>query len=612
MNQVDEAARAGRLSDGAARALRTWLSGAAYASQREAISELLAHGAWEELQDAFGSVIPFGTGGRRGPMGPGPNRINERTIGESAQGLARYVLGSRRGEASAVQPEDAPGTRPAAKPGRIVIAYDTRHKSRRFAEVAASVIAANGLEALLFEGPRATPELSFAVRHLSADAGIVISASHNPPADNGFKAYWSDGGQVVPPHDQAIIDEVVKSGDPAGMDLGEAARQGLYRAVGEEIDRAYIAYTAGLVFGDAKDLKIALTPLHGTGTTSVAPSLLAAGFTDIVRVGSQWDADPSFSGVPNQSPNPENPAALEAGTREADKTGAEVVFGSDPDADRLGAMVRRRGEWVFFTGNQIGVLLFEHIARSLAEAGKIPKGGVLLKTCVTSDLLDRIAERYGIAVQGDYLVGFKYIAEAIQAMPDAGGFVFGIEESHGYLRGPQVRDKDAAQAAVLLAERGAQLKREGRTLRDDLEAIWARYGYHSELTRSIALQGAGGGALAAKMMDALRADPPRDLAGERIVAVADRKTGAIVDPASGRELGRTRGVSGNLLVFHLREGGAERISIRPSGTEPKVKMYVQLRGEGSAAESAVETARAAVDARAVRLSAALEERTRRA
>lgn len=601
LGPIDDATRAGLIESGAAKTLRTWYSGAAYASQREAIAALVARGAWEEIQDAFGSVIPFGTGGRRGPMGPGPNRINERTIGESAQGLARYVLESRQRAGSG-----------STKAGRVLIAYDTRHNSRSFAEVAASVIAANGLEALLFAGPRSTPELSFAVRHLGADAGIVISASHNPPGDNGFKAYWSDGGQVVPPHDTAIIDEVVKSGDPARMALEEAATRGLYRVIGEEVDRAYVAYAAGLVFGQAKGIEIVLTPLHGTGTTSVAPALTAAGFDHVTRVGSQWDPDPDFSGVPDRSPNPENPAALEAGVREAERAGADVVLGSDPDADRLGAMVRRRGEWVFLTGNQIGVLLFDHIARSLAASGKVPKNAALLKTCVTSDLLDRIAEKHGIAVHGDYLVGFKYIAEAIQAMPDPGAFVFGIEESHGYLRGPLVRDKDAAQAAVLLAERAAQLKEEGRTLRDELESIWSRYGYHVELTRSIALQGTGGGALAAKMMEALRADPPRELGGERIVAVADRKTGEIVDPATRKPVGKTRGTPGNLLVFHLKEAGAERISIRPSGTEPKIKMYVQLRGEGSAAQSATDKARAATDARAARLSAALEERTRRA
>jgi len=268
--------------------------------------------------------------------------------------------------------------------------------------------------------------------------------------------------------------------------------------------------------------------------------------------------------------------------------------------------------WVT-AAREIGTTLsWADAASTLSASGRVPKNAALLKTCVTSDLLDRIAEKHGIAVQGDYLVGFKYIAEAIEAMPDPAAFVFGIEESHGYLRGPQVRDKDAAQAAVLLAERAAQLKKEGRTLRDDLESIWSRYGYHTELTRSIALEGTGGGALAAKMMDALRADPPRELGGERIVAVADRKTGAIIDPANGAPIGKTRGVPGNLLVFHLKKGGAERISIRPSGTEPKIKMYVQLQGSGSAAESAAEKARAATDARAARLSAALEERTRRA
>ena len=458
---IDRAERAGKLGAAAATALRRWMGDEAFAAHRAEIGALIDREAFDELQDAFGAVIPFGTGGRRGAMGPGPNRINERTIAESAHGLANYVL--RSGAKGA-----------AGGPARIVIAYDTRRNSRAFAETAASVVAGNGMEALLFEGPRSTPELSFAVRHLGAAAGIVISASHNPPEDNGFKAYWSDGGQVVAPHDAAIIEEVVKVTTTPRLPLEEAARRGLYREIGREVDGAYLDYVAGLTLGSSRDVRIVFTPLHGTGTTSVAPALREAGFGDVHPLPLQWEADPDFSGVPGRSPNPENPAALDAAVKLAESIGADLVLGSDPDADRLGAVVRHGGAWEFLTGNQIGVLLFEHIARSLAASGTVPARAALLKTCVTSDLLDRIAAEHGIAVQGDYLVGFKYIAEAIGAMPDPSAFVFGIEESHGYLRGAGVRDKDAAQAAVLLAERAAELKAEGpdaeRGARGDLGA----------------------------------------------------------------------------------------------------------------------------------------------
>lgn len=599
---IEEAVRSGKLAPETSKVVITWLTDPAYASQREDLAALIARKDYEEVQDAFGSVIPFGTGGRRGAMGPGPNRINERTIAESTEGLCKHVLESARGRF------DGPQERGR---GRIVIAFDTRRGSRPFSEVAASVIAGNGLEALLFEDPRSTPELSFAVRRLGARAGIVISASHNPPNDNGFKAYWSDGGQVVPPHDKAIIDQVLRVREITRLGLEEAARQGLFRRIGEEIDREYANYTAKLSLVSGRAVKIVYSPLHGTGTTSVAPALDVAGFRNVQPVPSQYDPDPTFSGVPGRSPNPENPPAVEAAVRQARETGADLVLASDPDADRLGAVVRHRNDWVFLTGNRIGVLIFEHVARQLSVNGKSPRGGLLLKTCVTTDLLDRIAESYGLHVQGDFLVGFKYIAEAIESLTDPGLFVFGIEESHGYLRGSSVRDKDAAQAAVLLSERAAELKEQGRTLVDALEEIWGRYGYYSEVTRSIPLDGKGSsGNLGAKIMDMLRDKPPRSIAGEKVLAVVDRRTGSMSDPETGRSLGRATGTSGNLLVFHLAENGAERISIRPSGTEPKIKMYVQVRSKGCGAAAGTE-ARAALDLRAETLAADFTELARR-
>jgi len=592
---VDAARQSGRLGRSAGENLLQWSRDEGYAAEWEAMAALLTTGDLDEIEDAFAAVIPFGTGGRRGAMGPGPNRINERTIGESAQGLSRYVLASR---------DEARADRAAARIASIVIAYDTRHNSRRFAEHAASVVAGNGIKALLFDGPRSTPELSFAVRWYEASAGIVISASHNPPTDNGFKAYWTDGGQVVPPHDRAIIEEVTRVTEIARLDLEHAARRGLFAWIGTEVDKAYIDYCAGLLLETERAVRIVYSPLHGTGTTSVAPVLFSSGFQDVFNVDSQWSPDPEFSGVPGRSPNPENPPALDAAIRQAQAIGADLVLASDPDADRLGAAVLHRGEWVFLTGNRIGVLLFDHVARSLAATGRIPKGAVLLKTCVTSDLFDRIAESYGISVQGEFLVGFKYIAEAIQKMPDPSLFVFGTEESHGYLRGPAVRDKDAAQAAVLFAERAASLKSEGRTLLDALEEIWRRHGYHAEITRSIPLEGTGGGAVAKAMMDRLRAAPPAEIEGERVVEIADRRSGRITEPGTGREIGRTRGIAGDLLVFHLRSGGTERISIRPSGTEPKVKVYVQIVGPR---QDDLASTIAGTDARAARLATALAE-----
>lgn len=599
MEAIEAAVRSGRLDAQAGKLVRHWLTDGACASQRGEIAALIEREDFEELQDAFGSVIPFGTGGRRGAMGPGPNRINERTIAESTEGLCRHVLESAGGRF------DGPTERGH---GRVVIAFDTRRNSREFSEVAASVVAGNGLEAVLFEGPRSTPELSFAVRRLGARAGIVISASHNPPSDNGFKAYWSDGGQVVPPHDLAIIDQVRRVEEIRPMGIEEAERAGLFRRIGTALDREYAESTARLSLVPSRALKIVFTPLHGTGTTSVAPALAAAGFADVRPVPSQSEPDPTFSGVPGRSPNPENPPAVEAAVRLARESGADLVLASDPDADRLGAVVRHGNEWVFLTGNRIGVLIFEHVARQLSACGKSPEGGLLLKTCVTTDLLDRIAEGHGLRVQGDFLVGFKYIAEAIEKLEDPSLFVFGIEESHGYLRGSAVRDKDAAQAAVLLAERAAELKPQGRTLVDALEEIWARYGYYSELTRSIPLQGKGaGGGLGTRIMDTLRKDPPRSIAGERVLAVVDRRSGDIIDPATGQGIGRAGGLAGNLLVFHLAQDGAERISIRPSGTEPKIKMYVQLRSKGTGPAAAGPAARAALDERAESLAAAFAE-----
>ncbi len=602
---IDAALRDGKLNAEAHRYLKKWATGAAYAGFHAEIARLSEAGSWNELAESFGEVLPFGTGGRRGPMGVGPNRINTRTIGESAQGLATYLLKSLAETGGAA----------ADKRPSVVIAFDTRNGSLEFARQVAGIFAGNGIAARLFDGPRSTPELSFAVRHLSADAGVVISASHNPPGDNGFKAYWSDGGQVVPPHDRRIIDEVVRVEAFHEKPAAAARAEGLLGDVGAAVDEAYASYTAGLAPGRERDLSIVFTPLHGTGTTSVWPSLLRAGFEKLRAVEEQWAPDGDFPGVPGRSPNPENPAALEAGTALARRHGADLVLASDPDADRLGVVVFHGGEPVFLNGNQIGILLLEHVVESLAARGGIPSGAVVYKTLVTTDLIDRICGRRNIALDGDLLVGFKYIAEKIRALPDPDLFLFGTEESHGYLRGAAVRDKDAAQAAVILCDRAAAAKARGRTLVDDLDVIYRREGYYRELSKGMVFGGPDGGGRGIETMRALmaslRKDPPRAIGSEAVVSVVDRENASIRDPRTGEQTGTVEGAQGNVLVFRLAST-PDRVTIRPSGTEPKVKIYVQVHAapEGAPGGMPLETARRVVDARAAGLAAALESLAR--
>lgn len=591
LEELERAFAAGKISPEAHKHLMRWTGGAAYADSHAEIARLVAAGEWAELNDAFGEVLVFGTGGRRGPMGAGPNRINARTIGESAQGLATCLL------------ETAGSGRKLS----AVIAFDTRHGSDTFAMQVACILAGNGIRAHLFEGPRSTPELSFAVRHLKADAGVVISASHNPPSDNGFKAYWSDGGQVVAPNDADIIRHVVATEELRTIPEAEARAAGLLTTAGSEVDDAYTRYTAGLCLGSDRDVTVVFTPLHGTGTTSVWPALEKAGFTRVHRVETQWAPDGSFPGVPDHSPNPENPSALDAGRVLAQEVGADLVIASDPDADRLGVVVMNGDGPTFLYGNQIGVLLLDHVIESLAARGGIPAGSIVYKTLVTTDLIDRICARHGVRVVGDLLVGFKYIAEAILGLPDPGVFLFGTEESHGYLRGPEVRDKDAAQAAVLLCERAAAAKTSGRTLVDDLEAIYRRYGYFREITRSMRFGSADGGGRGIEtmrgLMESMRSEPPARLADESVLTVIDRSNGRVTDARSGRATGEIGGARGNVLVFTLSEDGSDRVTIRPSGTEPKVKVYIQVHAPN---ETALEEARRSCDARAEALASAIQ------
>ena len=563
--QIENWAAENRLSDAAFRAVSQWLIDPEFADFVPEIQLLIEDEDMDEIEDAFRTHIEFGTGGIRGKMGPGPNRINLRSIGEAAQGLAQYILKS--------------GIEDVRDMG-VVIAYDTRNNSDVFARETASIIAGNGIVARLFDGPRATPHLSFALRKTGAVAGVVISASHNPPSDNGFKAYWIDGGQVVPPHDKNIIAEVGGVKSLNRIDYAEGVERGLIEVIHAEIDAQYIEKLADLSLCDARDVSVVYTPLHGVGSTSVVPALEKLGYSHLRVVEAQDVPDGNFPTVAGGVANPEDPGALALAIEEARQVRADVVLASDPDADRLGcALPDPQKGWdtapedLAINGNQIGAVLCYYILTSLREQDKLPNRGIVCKTIVTTDLISLIARHFGLMPVDNLLVGFKYIGDVINSLAEDETFVFGTEESHGYLFTDFVRDKDAAVAAVLIAECAAKLKRQGRTLRDYLDDIYRMFGYFCEVQRSTYREGARGNEEIAQIMNGLRRDPPVAIGGYKVVEVIDRQTNTVYNVQTGNT--RTiEGSTGNVLAFTLSEKGYTRVTARPSGTEPKIKYYV--------------------------------------
>ena len=579
LTDLSEAQR--RLSPEAYANLQLWLSDPAYQDFREEITAILTGERWSDLEDAFYTSIPFGTGGRRGPRGAGPNRINRRTIAESAKGLCNWV--------------QADGPRAAAR--GVVIAYDTRHGSREFAEVCAQVAAAAGVKAHLFDGVRSTPELSFAVRHLNTRAGIVVSASHNPPADNGFKAYGEDGGQLVPPDDTAVMQCVQQAGlSPIPlMDFQEGQAKGLIQTAGPDIDGAYHAMLVGTLLTNDRNVRVVYTPLHGTGATSVLPAFERAGIRDMHVVAEQATPDGDFPNVPANIPNPEVPSALEQAKALAERIDADIALGTDPDADRLGCVARRTvngsSDYAAFNGNQIGALLCYSVLEQLRRQGRMPQDALVMRTVVTTGLIDRIARRYGVGLINDLLVGFKYVACVLNHLDDPQRFVFATEESHGYLTTPFVRDKDGANAALLVAEIAAGLKKDGRDLWWLLDQVYRQFGYFSEGLENYVRPGKAGQEEIVTMMTRLREQPPAEVAGLPVLEVVDRLTNQVTDvrsgkirpaeptrdPKTGAVIEQLQLAKDNLLVFHLggdRDADGGFMAVRPSGTEPKCKFYV--------------------------------------
>jgi phosphoglucomutase/phosphomannomutase len=584
LEQVSQAEATGRLSKSAAVNIRRWLSEAPFAKYQGRILEDIERERFKELDDAFYTVLEFGTGGRRGKMYPvGTNVLNDRTIAESARGLADYVT-----------------TTNGAGAGRsCVIAHDTRHRSKEFAELCARVLVAAGFRVLLVKEPRSTPLLSFAVRHLGCDAGIMITASHNPPSDNGFKCYGRSGGQVIPPDDRGIIDCVKAASDREIPErpLEEALASGDVIWVGQELDSAYIDAVESESVCHARALSIVYTPLHGVGESSVARVLQTAGFESVQILESQRSPDGDFPNVPDHVANPEYPQTLAAAIAEARARGADLVLASDPDADRIGVAVPvtddPAGDWTTLDGNQIGILLAAFIMKEYEAQGKLRSDQYLVTTLVSSQMPRALAQREGIRTEDDLLVGFKWIADRIDSAGPA-GFLFAFEESHGYLKGTHARDKDAAVASLLFAELAAAVKDRQQTVLEYLDDLYIDVGHYDARLLNKALAGREGLAKIRAIMDAFRTRPPRRIAGLTLTDVHDYKTHEIrrlngQEPAT--PLPRP---SGDLLIFHAERPGV-RFAARPSGTEPKIKFYLFARtsvsGPDQLAEAKAETAR---------------------
>ena len=521
-----------------------------------------------QIEDRFYKELEFGTGGLRGVIGAGTNRMNIYTVRKATQGLANYIL-KQGGQAKGV-----------------AIAYDSRYFSPEFADEAARCMAANGIKAYVFDELRPTPELSFALRTLGCISGIVVTASHNPPEYNGYKVYWEDGAQVTAPKDKEIITEVKNVTDyhtVKTMSKADAMKAGLYQMIGEEIDVAYMAELKKQILHPeiikemAEELKIVYTPFNGTGNKPVRRILAELGFKHVYVVPEQERPDPAFTTL--DYPNPEDPKAFKLALQLAKKVDADIVLATDPDADRLGIYAKdtKSGEYVSFTGNMSGMLIAEYILRERTATGTMPEDPAMVSTIVTTNMAAAIAADYNVRFI-EVLTGFKYIGEQIKWMEAAGKghYVFGLEESYGCLAGTHARDKDAIVAVMCLCEMAAWCKKYGKTCWDQMLALYEKYGYYKETQYTITLKGIDGAAQIAQIMDKLRSNPPKSFGQWKVLKVRDYEQDVITDLATG-ETTSTGLPRSNVLYFELPDDNW--CCARPSGTEPKIKFYMGVKGQ---------------------------------
>jgi phosphoglucomutase len=543
---------------------KQWLSGTFDAETQQEIEQLITTNA-PDLEDRFYKNMEFGTGGMRGVMGAGTNRINKYTLGRATQGLSNYLIEN-------VNKNQL----------KVVIAYDCRHNSKKFAKIVADVLSANNIKVYLFEDLRATPELSFAVRHLDCDAGIVLTASHNPPEYNGYKVYWADGGQIVPPHDGKII------GNVNALDFSEikfTANEALIETIGKEVDDVFIA--AAVKNGslspniDRENLKVVFTSLHGTSIVSVPDALAKAGYTDVHIVEEQRVPDGDFPTV--KSPNPEEPEALKMATDLANKIGADIVIGTDPDCDRLGVAVRDTdGNMKLMNGNQTMVVMTEFLLKKWKDENRINGKQFIGSTIVTTELVGAIAKNYGVETKIG-LTGFKWIAKMVKDFPEL-DFIGGGEESFGYMVGEFVRDKDAVTATLLACEIAAYAKQNDSSFYEELLAIYLRNNFYKEHLISITKKGMDGAAEIQQMLSDMRNNPLSEIDGEKVASLSDYQASTRKDLITGK-ITNINLPKSNVLIYQTANG--TRIAARPSGTEPKIKFYFSVNTSLNAKENAL-------------------------
>ncbi|MCA6469682.1 MAG: phospho-sugar mutase [Sediminibacterium sp.] len=534
----------------------SWLNGPYDETTKQAIRQLQTEHP-DELADAFYRNLEFGTGGLRGIMGVGTNRINQYTVGMATQGFSNYLNKTYTGQ-----------------PISVAIAHDSRNNSRFFAETTAAVFAANGIKVYLFESLRPTPELSFAIRHLNCQAGVVCTASHNPKEYNGYKAYWNDGGQLVPPHDVNVIREVEAIQSIADVKF-TGGEQNIH-LIGKEMDAAYIQMVKSLsvypeVISAQHDLKIVYTPIHGTGIMLVPEVLKQYGFTNVQVVEEQATPDGNFPTV--HYPNPEESETMQIGLQKARELNADILLGTDPDADRVGIGVKdNHGNWILMNGNQTAVLAFSYMMEARKAKGIATPEDMVITTIVTTEMINRVAERNAVDCY-NVLTGFKWIAEKIKELEGKKQYVIGGEESFGLMIGSLIRDKDAVSAVALLCEMAAYEKSKGRTLFEKLIDLYIEYGFYYESLISITKKGMNGQKEIAEMMENYRKQPPQQLAGSPVVQLLDYQLQQSTHLLTGEKKPIALPKS-NVLQFITADGS--KISARPSGTEPKIKFYFSV------------------------------------
>ena len=536
-----------------------WLDGNYDEATKSAVRAMLENSDTTDLVESFYKDLEFGTGGLRGIMGVGTNRMNIYTVGSATQGLSNYLKKEFAGQEISV-----------------VVGHDSRNNSRLFAESAADIFSANGIKVYLFEALRPTPEISFAIRHLGCQSGIVITASHNPKEYNGYKAYWSDGAQVIAPHDHNIINEVnkIKSVD----DIKFEGNKELIQIIGEDIDSVYLDKISKLTLSPEsikrnKDMKIVYTPIHGTGITVIPRALKMYGFENIIDVPEQNVISGDFPTV--ISPNPEEPAALQMAVDKAKEVGADIVMASDPDADRVGIAVKNdKGEWILVNGNQTAMMLVYYLVKRWSELGKITGKEYLVKTIVTTELIATMAKKFKVPYFDCY-TGFKWIAAIIREQEGKMQYIGGGEESYGFLCQDFVRDKDAVSACTMIAEVAAWAKDNGKTVYELIQDIYLEFGFSKEKGISVVKKGKSGAEEIKQMMSQFRVAPPKELAGSQVVVIKDYSTLRMIDVLAGKTESLEMPESSNVLQYFTADG--TKVSVRPSGTEPKIKFYIEVK-----------------------------------